>query len=147
MGLVIGLLTLVLVLTSAFLILLILVQLPKKEAGLGMAFGGATTEALFGAGSGTVLSRLTKYSCGIFIALAMLLSILRNHEAKAASRGLRKELENKAAAAALATPVAPAPLVSNLTLPSLPALPAASPNTSAAPAAPVTRPAAEAPAK
>ena len=64
MGLLIGLLTLVMVLISLLLILLILVQLPKKEAGLGMAFGGATGEALFGAGTGTVLSRLTKYSAG-----------------------------------------------------------------------------------
>ena len=36
---------------SLFLILLVLVQLPKKEAGLGQAFGSGATDALFGSGS------------------------------------------------------------------------------------------------
>ena len=45
-------LTIILFLISLFLILLVLVQLPKKDAGLGTAFGGGTTDALFGAGAG-----------------------------------------------------------------------------------------------
>lgn len=92
MGLIIGLLTLVLVLTSLLLILLILVQLPKKEAGLGMAFGGAAADALFGAGSGTVLSRWTKYGAGAFLVLSLVLSVLRNHEARASGRNILSEL-------------------------------------------------------
>ena len=51
-------LTVVLFLNCLFLILLVLVQLPKKEAGLGTAFGGGTTDALFGAGAGNVLTKL-----------------------------------------------------------------------------------------
>ena len=56
MQLAINLLTLVLVVISLFLGLLILVQLPKKEAGVTAAFGAESTAALFGAGGGTALS-------------------------------------------------------------------------------------------
>ena len=74
MSLAINLLTFVLVLICLLLGLLILIQLPKKEAGLGQAFGGATTEALFGAGSGNALTKLTKYSAGGFLVLCVLLA-------------------------------------------------------------------------
>ena len=43
MNIVIILLSFILVISSLFLILLVLVQLPKKEAGLGQAFGSSTT--------------------------------------------------------------------------------------------------------
>ncbi len=57
MGFLIGLLTVVMVLDCLVLIFLVLIQLPKKEAGAGLAFGGAATDALFGAGSGNVLTQ------------------------------------------------------------------------------------------
>ena len=69
------LLTVVLFLNCLFLILLVLVQLPKKEAGLGTAFGGGTTDALFGAGAGNVLTKLTKWNAVIFLFLCLLLSL------------------------------------------------------------------------
>lgn len=75
----IWILTALLVLDCLFLILLVLVQLPKKDAGAGMAFGGGTADALFGAGSGNVLTKVTKWATGIFFALATVLSILQNH--------------------------------------------------------------------
>ena len=59
--------------------LLVLIQLPKKEAGAGMAFGGGATDALFGAGSGTVLTKITKWSAVAFFCLAFVLSILNSH--------------------------------------------------------------------
>ena len=40
MGFLIGLLTVVMVLDCLLLIFLVLIQLPKKEAGAGLAFGG-----------------------------------------------------------------------------------------------------------
>src|ERR1035441_10511217 len=61
MGFLIGLFTVVMVLDCLVLILLVLIQLPKKEAGMGLAFGGAATDALFGAGSGNVLTKITKF--------------------------------------------------------------------------------------
>jgi len=44
MGFLIGLLTVVMVLDCLALILLVLIQLPKKDAGAGLAFGGGATE-------------------------------------------------------------------------------------------------------
>ena len=76
MAFLIGILTFVMVVDSLALILLVLVQLPKKEAGAGLAFGGAATDALFGAGSGNVLTKITKYAAGGFFVLAIVLSLL-----------------------------------------------------------------------
>ena len=80
MMLLIGLLTVVLVANCLFLILLVLMQLPKKEAGAGLAFGGAATDALFGSGSGNFLTKATKYSVVIFFVLAVVISIMQNHQ-------------------------------------------------------------------
>ena len=79
MSFLIGFLTVVLVLNCLLLILLVLIQLPKKEAGAGIAFGGAATDALFGAGSGNALTKITKYATGIFFGLTILLSLLNAH--------------------------------------------------------------------
>lgn len=76
MNIFIWLLTFALVIDCLVLILLVLIQLPKKEAGMGQAFGGGATDALFGAGSGNALTKLTKYTAGIFFALTLLISIL-----------------------------------------------------------------------
>jgi protein translocase SecG subunit len=73
----VGLLTFVLVLNCLLLILLVLVQLPKKDAGAGMAFGGGTADALFGAGSGNALTKITKWAAGIFLGLALVLGWLQ----------------------------------------------------------------------
>ena len=78
MGFLIGLLTVVMVLDCAVLILLVLVQLPKKDAGAGLAFGGTATDALFGAGSGNVLTKITKYAAATFFILAVVLSLMQS---------------------------------------------------------------------
>jgi protein translocase SecG subunit len=160
LSLVIGLLTIALVLTSVMLILMVLVQLPKKEAGLGMAFGGATADALFGAGSGTVLSQWTKYATGVFLVLSLVLSMLRNHQARASGQVIDSELAKPIVGASASqgqAPVAPGqPTASNpAAAPVLPVLqltnpvPAASNAPAAAPApsaVPTPPPAAETPA-
>ena len=69
------LLTVILFLNCLFMILLVLVQLPKKEAGLGTAFGGGATDALFGAGAGNVLTKLTKWCAVLFLVLCLALSL------------------------------------------------------------------------
>src|SRR5437667_2019451 len=71
-----------LVIACLLLMLLVLIQLPKKEAGMGQAFGGGATDALFGAGSGTALTKMTKYTTGIFFVLTLLLWILKAQEVK-----------------------------------------------------------------
>ena len=68
-------LTVILFLNCLFMILLVLVQLPKKEAGLGTAFGGGATDALFGAGAGNVLTKLTKWCAILFLVLCLVLSL------------------------------------------------------------------------
>ncbi len=118
MDLIIGLLTLVLVIDSLFLTLLILIQLPKKEAGLGLAFGASTTDALFGAGSGTVVSRITKYSAGVFLVLSLVLSVMRTHHAKTGSRAIADEIDRQATTSVIPMPVT---VPSNMPLPVLPA--------------------------
>jgi len=90
---IIGILTLILVLTSILLILLILVQLPKKEAGLGMAFGGGATDALFGAGSGNVLTKMTKWSAVTFFVLTMALSVLNAKLARSKDIQLDRDMQ------------------------------------------------------
>jgi preprotein translocase subunit SecG len=82
MNIVIWLLTFVLVLTCLFLCLLVLVQLPKKEAGLGQAFGSGATDALFGPGSGNMLTNMTKWVAGIFFALTLLVWVLYGMSAR-----------------------------------------------------------------
>src|SRR6185312_16675447 len=75
------LLSVAMVIDCVILVFLVLMQLPKKEAGVGLAFGGAATDALFGAGSGNFLTKATKYTAGIFFAFAILLSVLQNWRA------------------------------------------------------------------
>src|SRR2546428_4691717 len=108
MSFVIGLLTFLLVLNCLLLILLVLVQLPKKEAGAGIAFGGGATDALFGAGSGNALTKITKYSAGAFLGLSLLLSVLRAHHAGDSGLKLEEQLRKKAGATPLVT-TAPTP--------------------------------------
>jgi preprotein translocase subunit SecG len=91
--------TVALILDCLFLGLLILVQLPKKDAGVGMAFGGGAADALFGAGSGNTLTKLTKWSAGIFFALVFLLSSLNIRASNSNKSKLREVLSSQPAQA------------------------------------------------
>lgn len=94
MSYLIGILTFILFLDCLLLTLLILVQLPKKEAGMGQAFGGGATDALFGAGAGNALTKLTKWAASIFMGLALLLSMLSVATSKKASTARDAFTEN-----------------------------------------------------
>jgi len=150
MDFLIVLLTVAIVLDCAVLILLVLMQLPKKEAGAGVAFGGAATDALFGAGSGNFLTKATKYSAGIFFALAVALSYLQtwqhNRSGNEIIRGIEQQqsrpapLQEQPNQSPPAAPVTPAPAIpskpmgsagTNLLSGSAPATPA--PSNSSAP--------------
>ena len=82
------LLTALIFLDCVLLVFLVLLQLPKKEAGAGMAFGGAATDALFGAGSGNVLTKITKYVAGAFFALAIIMAIMASHKPQSGAASL-----------------------------------------------------------
>ena len=66
-----GVLTFLLVTNCLLLIFLILMQLPKKDAGAGVAFGGAAADALFGAGTGNFLTQATRYATIALFVLAL----------------------------------------------------------------------------
>ena len=129
MTLVIGVLTVLMVLDCVLLILLVLVQLPKKEAGAGMAFGGAATDALFGAGSGNALTKITKYVAAAFFVLALSLSLVMSRQARSGSaveEALRKQAATKqapptTAPAAAQSPEAPMLLTNRIVSTNLPA--------------------------
>jgi preprotein translocase subunit SecG len=147
MSFIIGLLTVVLVLDCLVLILLVLIQLPKKEAGLGVAFGSSATDALFGAGSGTVLTKLTKYAAGTFFALAIVLSIMQSRYHRRTTSEFQQELDKQTRQTSgflvpppAATPPAP---TAGTNLPTLPTAITTNPPA----AAPATPPATPAPPK
>ena len=131
------LLTVVLVIDCLFLVLLVLVQLPKKEAGMGQAFGGAATDALFGAGSGNVLTKVTKWCAGIFFGLAIALTIMGTYKTSTGGGGnLKKIFDETRSAVPTAPPVTPATNVAapNTAVPPAPALDLKLPVNPAAPA-------------
>jgi preprotein translocase subunit SecG len=102
----IGILTFFLIVNCAVLILLVLVQLPKKDAGAGLAFGGGAADALFGAGSGNALTKITKYSTIIFFALALTIGILQDSAHKGNTSAFVNQLQQ---IQTQTPPAAPAP--------------------------------------
>ncbi len=121
-----SLLSLILLVDSLFLGLLILLQLPKKEAGLAAAFGAEQTAAIFGAGSGNALTNITKWAAGIFLFLCLLISVLTAHYNRNKDRGLGAQLDKLAATAPAVVPAAPArtPAPTNVPAPVLVPVPA-----------------------
>jgi preprotein translocase subunit SecG len=135
MAFLIGLLTFVLVLDCIALIFLVLIQLPKKEAGAGLAFGGAASDALFGAGSGNVLTKATKYAATIFFVLALIIGVFQVGQHRRTVTELEKavaEESSRAAAMPVAVPQQPAATPSEANPPL---------QTTPAPAQPATPPA------
>ena len=126
MGFLIGLLTVVMVLDCLVLILLVLIQLPKKEAGAGLAFGGTATDALFGAGSGNVLTKITKYAATTFFVLAVVLSAMQSIYHRRTTTLFEQKLQQSGPAPGMpATPpssaIKPAAVPTTNTLPLTPA--------------------------
>src|SRR5262247_1589285 len=109
MGFLIVLLTLAMVAVCLILVFLVLIQLPKKEAGAGLAFGASATDALFGAGSGTVLTKITKYAATTFFVLALVLSLMQMHYHGRTSSEFERNLDKPSAAPTAAVPPATTP--------------------------------------
>jgi preprotein translocase subunit SecG len=121
MGFLIGLFTVILVLDCGLLTLLVLIQLPKKDAGAGLAFGGGATDALFGAGSGNVLTKITKYAATGFFVLALLLSVMQRNYHTRTTSVFEQKLQQSGSA----------PLIPSTTPQATPAKPAVAPTTNA----------------
>lgn len=71
-----------LVVTSLFLICLVLIQ-RGKGGGLAGAFGGAGGSSAFGTKAGDIFTRITMITAGIWIAMSMLLVVLSNQKTSA----------------------------------------------------------------
>ena len=67
---IIGLITVTLILVSIFMVLVILMQRPSANAGMGASLGGGFSESTFGAESGNVLTRWTIYAAVAFFVLS-----------------------------------------------------------------------------
>jgi preprotein translocase subunit SecG len=102
----IGILTFLLIINCLMLILLVLVQLPKKDAGAGIAFGAGTADALFGAGSGNVLTKITKYATVVLLLLALVIGYLQD---KAHQGGSSAAFERMVEQKQMQRTVSPAP--------------------------------------
>src|SRR5450631_3408120 len=110
MSFLIGVLTFLLIVNCALLVLLVLIQLPKKDAGAGLAFGGGAADALFGAGSGNALTKITKYATFVFFALALTIGILQDNSHQGNTSAFENVLKQKQTELPPATPsLAPAP--------------------------------------
>lgn len=110
MSLVIGILTFILICTSLFLVLVVLMQRAKTDGGMGAAMGGGSMESTFGADTSNVLSGATIKAAIVFFVLSFGLYLAHIYQNKHVA----------AADAKLPTVVAPAAAPAPVTAPTLP---------------------------
>lgn len=119
MSLVIGVLTFILILTSLFLVLIVLMQRAKTDGGVGAAMAGGATESAFGAETNNVLSGATIKGAIVFFVLSFFLYLANIYQAKHHPAGDNK-LPAVSAPAVTAKPE-PAPLTAPAAQPATPA--------------------------
>ena len=133
-------------LVCILVVLVILMQRPSANAGMGSALGGGAAETVFGGESANVLSKMTTTLTVILFVLSFGLYL----GFVAREKPVTKALDAKATApvAAPAAPAAAVPAVPAATTPAVPAAATAKPQSTPAPAATTpAKPAAPAPAK
>jgi len=86
MNVILALVTVVLVLTCLFMVLVILMQRAKSDGGVGAALGGGMAESAFGGETGNVLSRATTGAAILFFVLAFGLYLGRIHQHRVEQR-------------------------------------------------------------
>ena len=115
MNILLGILTFVLIVTSVFLVLVVLMQKAKNDGGLGAAMGGGMAEAAFGADTTNVLSKATINASILVFVLAFALYLGRIYQrthmvpANDGLPTLGAPANISPAAPAQSTPTAPAP--------------------------------------
>jgi preprotein translocase subunit SecG len=82
MSLLIGILTVILIFTSIFLVLVVLMQRAKTDGGMGAAMGGGSMESTFGAETGNVLSGATIKAAIVFFVLSFVLYLANIYQSK-----------------------------------------------------------------
>ncbi len=105
MSLVIGILTFVLIITSLFLVLVVLMQRAKTDGGMGSAMGGGSMESTFGAETGNVLSGATIKAAIVFFIVSFTLYLAHIYQVKHHDAG-----DNKLPAITAPASLAPAPV-------------------------------------
>ncbi len=135
MGILIGIFTFILVLISAFLILVVLAQKAKSDGGVGSALGGGAAEAAFGHETGNVLSKSTINAAIAFFVLSFGLYVMHLYQ-------YRQKVASKALPS-ISVPAAPAPTAPVGSAPATPTVESPAPLTPSAvgPAAPAPAPA------
>jgi preprotein translocase subunit SecG len=118
MSILLGILTVLLIFVSLFIVLVVLAQ-KSKDGGMGAALGGGAAEAAFGADTSNVLSKSTIYAAVIFFVLAFTLYLGRIYERTHGNEAANNALPSIAAQPAPAA--APAAATAPLTLPTTPA--------------------------
>ena len=140
-------------LVCILVVLVILMQRPSANAGMGSALGGGAAETVFGGESANVLSKMTTTLTVILFVLSFGLYLGFVAREKPVSKALDAKatapVVTPAATAPVAAPAAPAaPAATAPAAPSVPAPAAAKPQSTPAPAATTpAKPAAPAPAK
>ena len=127
-------------LVCLLVVLVILMQRPSANAGMGAALGGGAAETVFGGESAHVLSKMTTTLTVILFVLSfgLYLGFVAREKPTVKALDAAATAAPAAPAAAVATPAAPAPVTA----------PAAKPQSTPAPAAATpVKPAAPAPAK
>jgi preprotein translocase subunit SecG len=127
-------------LVCILVVLVILMQRPSANAGMGAALGGGAAETVFGGESANVLSKMTTTLTVILFVLSfgLYLGFVAREKPSVKALDAAATAAPAAPAAAAAAPAAPAPVTA----------PAAKPQSTPAPAATTpVKPAAPAPAK
>jgi protein translocase SecG subunit len=89
-------LTSILLVVCGFAVLLILMQRPSEESGMGATLGGGAATSVFGGEAVNVLAKWTKYAVITFYVLSFVLSLL--HMSKETVAKPKNLLEKKAVA-------------------------------------------------
>ena len=88
----ISLLTLALLLISAFVVLLVLMQRTSQSGGMGAALGGGAAESAFGSDTSNVLTKGTIYGIISFFLVALVLYLLYQSISEEQLEGASTEL-------------------------------------------------------
>ena len=132
-------------LVCILVVLVILMQRPSANAGMGSALGGGAAETVFGGESANVLSKMTTTLTVILFVLSFGLYLGFVAREKTAPKALDAKATTPVTAPAATAPAAPKAPVAT---PTAPAPAAAKPQSTPAPAATTpAKPAAPAPAK
>jgi preprotein translocase subunit SecG len=132
MSILLGILTVVLIFVSLFLVLLVLAQPAKSDGGMGSALGGGMAESAFGGSHGTVTSKLTIKAAIAFFVLSFAL-YLGNVYQRSHANGGAEALPNIVAPA---THVTPAPVAQPIAPAATQPAPAAAGTTTTTPVKP-----------